>query len=136
MLLSRDEVVRILKATDNLKHHALLALVYFSGLRVSEAVRLRADHIETLLVVFQGLKWLKLLDFIVISMALALEKNRLGIKKYSPRNDEIRERSCLRHVDTGKSSIPCYKRHITGNVKLYVIDSTKQQVLYSNPQHH
>ncbi len=46
MLLSRDEVVRILKATDNLKHHALLALVYGSGLRVSEAVRLRRAKIR------------------------------------------------------------------------------------------
>lgn len=47
MLLSRDEVGRILNATDNLKHHALLALVYGSGLRVSEAVRLRAEHIDS-----------------------------------------------------------------------------------------
>lgn len=47
MLLSREEVRRILHATDNLKHHALLALVYGSGLRVSEAVRLRAEHIDS-----------------------------------------------------------------------------------------
>ena len=47
MLLSRDEVSRIFKATDNMKHHALLSLVYGSGLRVSEAVRLRAEHIDS-----------------------------------------------------------------------------------------
>jgi integrase/recombinase XerD len=47
MLLSRDEVSRILKATTNMKHHTLLALVYGSGLRVSEAVRLCADHIDS-----------------------------------------------------------------------------------------
>ncbi|MDP3479958.1 MAG: tyrosine-type recombinase/integrase, partial [Desulfoprunum sp.] len=47
MLLSRDEVSSILKAPDNLKHQALLAIVYGSGLRVSEAVRLRAEHIES-----------------------------------------------------------------------------------------
>ena len=47
MLLSRDEVGRILKATTNMKHHTLLALVYGSGLRVSEAVRLCADHIDS-----------------------------------------------------------------------------------------
>lgn len=47
LLLSREEVIRILKAPDNLKHQALLAIVYGSGLRVSEAVRLRAEHIES-----------------------------------------------------------------------------------------
>jgi integrase/recombinase XerD len=47
MLLSRDEVSRILRATNNLKHQALLAIIYGSGLRVSEAVRLRAEHIES-----------------------------------------------------------------------------------------
>jgi site-specific recombinase XerD len=47
ILLSREEVSRILNATDNMKHHALLSLVYGSGLRVSEAVRLRAEHIDS-----------------------------------------------------------------------------------------
>ena len=47
MLLSRDEVSRILKVTDNMKHRTLLALVYGSGLRVSEAVRLRAEYIDS-----------------------------------------------------------------------------------------
>ena len=47
MLLSREEVGRILKATGNLKHLALLTLIYGSGLRVSEAVRLQAEHIDS-----------------------------------------------------------------------------------------
>ena len=47
MLLSREEVSRILRALDNLKHRALLATVYSSGLRVSELVRLRPEHIES-----------------------------------------------------------------------------------------
>ena len=47
MLLSRDEVSRILQATNNLKHHALLAIVYGSGLRVSEAVKLCPEDIDS-----------------------------------------------------------------------------------------
>lgn len=47
MLLSREEVARLLQAPANLKHRALLALIYSSGLRVSEAVRLKARHIES-----------------------------------------------------------------------------------------
>lgn len=47
MLLSREEVNRILQTPANLKHRALLATVYSSGLRVSEVVRLKARHIES-----------------------------------------------------------------------------------------
>lgn len=47
MLLSREEVNRILNAKDNLKHRALFTTVYASGLRVSEAVRLKPRHIES-----------------------------------------------------------------------------------------
>ena len=47
MLLSPFEVRSILLATGNLKHKALLAIVYGSGLRVSEAVNLEPHHIES-----------------------------------------------------------------------------------------
>lgn len=47
LLLSRDEVLRILQATNNLKHYALLSVVYGSGLRVSEAVKLRPENIDS-----------------------------------------------------------------------------------------
>lgn len=47
MLLSKDEVKRILTAPANLKHRALLTIVYGAGLRVSEVVKLRPEHIES-----------------------------------------------------------------------------------------
>jgi site-specific recombinase XerD len=47
MLLSREEVTRILMAKDNIKHRALLTTVYGSGLRASEVVKLRPEHIES-----------------------------------------------------------------------------------------
>lgn len=47
MLLSREEVFRLLKAPTNLKHRALLTLIYSSGLRVSEAVNIKARNIES-----------------------------------------------------------------------------------------
>ena len=37
----KQDVLAILNATDNLKHKAILALIYGSGLRVSEVARLR-----------------------------------------------------------------------------------------------
>lgn len=47
MLLSKGEVKKILQTTTNIKHRALLATVYGSGLRVSEVVKLRPEHIES-----------------------------------------------------------------------------------------
>lgn len=46
-VLSRDEVVRLFGAVHNLKHRAILMTIYAGGLRVSEAVRLRADDIDS-----------------------------------------------------------------------------------------
>lgn len=45
-LLSREEVVRILSACANVKHHALLSTCYACGLRVSERVALQLHHID------------------------------------------------------------------------------------------
>ena len=46
-VLSRQAVKQILQAPRNLKHRALLAMVYGSGLRVSEVCCLRPHHIES-----------------------------------------------------------------------------------------
>jgi len=45
-VLSRQEVVRILRAIPHLKHRALLMVAYSAGLRVSEVVRLRRADID------------------------------------------------------------------------------------------
>ena len=47
MALSPEEVSLILTAKPNIKHRALLTTIYGSGLRASEAVRLRPEHIES-----------------------------------------------------------------------------------------
>ncbi len=45
-ILSTSDVQRILKATHNIKHKALLMTIYGSGLRVSEAVHLKMKDID------------------------------------------------------------------------------------------
>ncbi len=42
---SKDEVLSLVSGTDNLKHQAILMLLYGSGLRVGEVVRLRISDI-------------------------------------------------------------------------------------------
>ncbi|HOD15489.1 MAG TPA: tyrosine-type recombinase/integrase [Spirochaetota bacterium] len=46
VVLSRDEVQRILGVIDNLKHRTMLALIYSSGLRLSELITLKVKDIN------------------------------------------------------------------------------------------
>ena len=45
-VLSRDEINRLLDATPNLKYKAIFAIMYSSGLRISEVLRLTYDNIS------------------------------------------------------------------------------------------
>jgi site-specific recombinase XerD len=45
-ILSRDETMRLIEAPPNLKHRALLSMVYGSGLRVSEVVIVEPKHVD------------------------------------------------------------------------------------------
>jgi len=45
--LSINEIKRLIAATVNLKHRVLLKTTYSAGLRVSEAISLRPEHIES-----------------------------------------------------------------------------------------
>jgi len=47
MVLSREEVKRLIAAAINLKHKAALMLLYSSGLRLRECLELRPVHIES-----------------------------------------------------------------------------------------
>lgn len=45
-VLSQSEVLAVLQATTNLKHRTILTLVYSSGLRVGEVVRLKISDVD------------------------------------------------------------------------------------------
>ena len=47
MVLSEEEVVRILKNVENLKHKAILMMIYSAGLRISECVNLKIKDIDS-----------------------------------------------------------------------------------------
>lgn len=46
VVLSKGEVAKILSSIDNIKHGAILMLVYSAGLRVGEVVRLKIEDID------------------------------------------------------------------------------------------
>lgn len=45
-VLSKEEVIRLLTATRNLKHRAILAIIYSSGLRIGELINLRVRDLD------------------------------------------------------------------------------------------
>jgi integrase/recombinase XerD len=47
IVLSKDEVKRLINVTTNLKHRAILATIYSAGLRVSEAANLKLTDIDS-----------------------------------------------------------------------------------------
>lgn len=47
VVLSREEVLRLLAAIPSLKHRTIVSTMYGAGLRISEVVRLHASHIDS-----------------------------------------------------------------------------------------
>lgn len=47
VVLSRDEVARLLNATTSLKHEAALSVAYGAGLRVGEVVMIKVRAIDS-----------------------------------------------------------------------------------------
>ncbi|MEI8205144.1 MAG: tyrosine-type recombinase/integrase, partial [Bacteroidota bacterium] len=46
-VLSEEEVVKILNATENLKHKAIFMTIYSAGLRIGEAINLKIKDIDS-----------------------------------------------------------------------------------------
>lgn len=46
-VLSNEEIITLLRCTKNLKHRAILAMIYSAGLRISELINLQLEHIDT-----------------------------------------------------------------------------------------
>ncbi len=84
--LTREEVKKILDATDNLKHKAILTTIYSCGLRLSEVLELKITDIKTqenVLLIRQA-KGKK--DRVVMLSPVLLELLRTYYKTYKPVN--------------------------------------------------
>jgi integrase/recombinase XerD len=85
-VLSKGEVKKILEAPRNIKHKAMLALIYSCGLRCGELLKLKSEHIDSkrnLVIIKQG-KGRK--DRIVPLSGKVLELLREYYKSYKPVN--------------------------------------------------
>jgi Site-specific recombinase XerD len=84
VVLSEEEVCSILKSIDNLKHRAIIFLVYSSGLRVGEVVRLKIQDIDSqrMQVNVKQAKGKK--DRVTLLSKVSLEVLRIYLQKYRP----------------------------------------------------
>jgi integrase/recombinase XerD len=88
VVLSMEEVTRLLSCANNLKHRVLLKTIYSAGLRAGEAIRLKPEHIESdpsrmVIRVEQG-KGRK--DRYTVLSEKLLEELRNYWRKYSPKD--------------------------------------------------
>jgi site-specific recombinase XerD len=84
VVLSQEDVSRILSCITNIKHKLILMFVYSAGLRVSEVVKLRFEDIdaERRLIRIRGGKGRK--DRYTILSEIALKTFKEYVKKYKP----------------------------------------------------
>ena len=86
VVLNQKEVSRILSSVNNIKHRAILMLVYSAGLRVSEVVKLKPEDIDTerKLIRMKGAKGRK--DRYTILSDAAMETLRIYLQANTPKN--------------------------------------------------
>jgi len=84
VVLSKEEVTKILSSVDNIKHKAILMLIYSAGLRVGEVVKLKIEDIdsERMLIHIKGSKGRK--DRYTMLSEKVLDILRKYWKEYKP----------------------------------------------------
>jgi len=84
LVFSQQEISRLFREIKNIKHRAILFLIYSAGLRVGEAVRLRIEDVDTdrKMIYIRKAKGKK--DRYTILSQVALEALRLYLEIYRP----------------------------------------------------
>jgi len=85
VVLDREEVKSLFSVTKNLKHRAILMLIYSSGLRVSEAAHLKVSDIDSKRMVLRIRQGKGKKDRYSILSTVALEALREYWREYRPK---------------------------------------------------
>jgi len=85
VILSKEEIAKIINSVDNLKHKTILMTVYSAGLRVSEVVKLRPEDIDSkrMLIFIKGSKGRK--DRYTLLSETALKVLQQYLQAYKPK---------------------------------------------------
>ena len=100
VVLSREEILRMLSTITNIKHKAILTLTYSAGLRVGEVVKLRPEDIdiERKLIHVKCAKGRK--DRYTILSEVALEMTRRYLKEYGQSRWLFPSQDMKKHLTT------------------------------------
>jgi len=100
VVLSQEEVSKILSSVENIKHKAILMLVYSSGLRVGEVVKLKPEDIDSnrKIIHIRGAKGRK--DRYTMLSDKILETLREYWKQYKPQKWLFKGANPERHITT------------------------------------
>ena len=100
VVLSKKEVKKIIDATTNIKHKAILMLIYSAGLRVSEVVKLKPEDIdsERKLIFIRGAKGRK--DRYSTLSIVALKTLRIYYESFKPKDWLFPGQKKGRHIST------------------------------------
>ena len=100
VVLSSEEVKRIFESVDNIRHKAILMLIYSAGLRVSEVVKLKVEDVdaERNLIYVKGAKGRK--DRYTLLSDKALKTLNLYLKAYQPEKWLFTGAKKTRHLST------------------------------------
>ncbi|WP_214659250.1 tyrosine-type recombinase/integrase [Candidatus Formimonas warabiya] len=85
LVLSQDEINRILASLQNLKHRAILLLTYSAGLQVGEVLRLRVEDIDSLRMLIHIRQGKGRKDRYTMLSPVALDGLPIYVKKYQPK---------------------------------------------------
>jgi len=105
VVFSEQEILKILAQIRNLKHQAIIMLIYSAGLRVSEVVRLKVNDIDSdrKMLRVKGGKGAK--DRYTLSSEIALETLRSYYKVYRPKEWLFEgQKKGITHVEVLKRS--------------------------------
>lgn len=100
VVLNREEIAKILLSITNIKHKAILTLIYSAGLRVGEIIKLKIEDIDTerMLIHIKGSKGRK--DRYTLLSQRALEILKEYRKEYRPPKWLFPGQNKERHITT------------------------------------
>lgn len=136
VVLSRNEVKKIISVLINFKHKTILTFVYSAGLRVSEVVRLKPEHIDInrKLIYVKKAKGKK--DRYTLLSQKAIKMYNLYMKKYKPEKWLFPGRNKYNHLtERSVQNIfknACKKAKIKKDVKVHTLRHSFATHLHEN----
>ena len=108
-VLSREEVNRVITSLANIKHRVILMTAYSAGLRVSELVKLRQEHIDSSRMVIRVDQGKGKKDRYTILSQRLLKELRIYYKAYRPENWLFPAKNLTQHISISSAQRIYYK---------------------------